>query len=126
MKYLSEIFLISTFSSSKLVKQCFVELLSRMKKIDFPPFYIRTPPPPFFYKNIARRYMYWSIQFVVNKIYVYVCVYFLYCDTLEPQPYALYHFKAGTEQRRIQDRRTGRAPPCLNIFGSLFMKILTV
>ena len=66
---------------SKLVKQCFVELLSRMIKIQFLRIIIHMNLF-FFTKNIARTYI--LINMLLMKcILIFACMYFLYCDTLK-------------------------------------------
>ena len=50
------------FSQSKLVKQCFIELLCRMTKIWF---------------------FHMKLFFLKICVLIFVCMYFLYCDTLK-------------------------------------------
>ena len=75
MLILDEIFIINTvyfhFTSFKLVKQYFVELLYRMTKILF---------SNASNKNIAKRYLLVNLL-LMKCILIFVCVYFLYCYT---------------------------------------------
>ena len=65
------------FSSSILVKECFVELLCRIKKNDFSPALFISA----YFFVISREGMYWSIYCKWN-VFLFVCVYFVYYDTL--------------------------------------------
>ena len=69
------------------MKQCFVELLCRMTKIQLLRALIQVNL--IFHFKISRECMYGSIFVVVNEMYsLYVCMYFLYCENeknvLEP------------------------------------------
>ena len=70
------------YSLSKLVNQWFLELLPRMNVYKFNFFLALFIWDSFFYENIARKFV--SVNLLWTKYFlIFVCVYFLYYDTLK-------------------------------------------